>query len=79
MYPVLSDVWKLMYKVKKSVPSKIGHHYLPDDTFAYIATQWITNDRITANFNGRVIEVSARQGDIVNKSDVPAYIERDSV
>jgi pyruvate carboxylase subunit B len=29
-----------------------------------------------ANFKGRIIEVCAKQGSIVNKGDVLAYIER---
>lgn len=63
--------------VAPSTPPEIGHKYLPDDTFAYISTSWNTNDPITANFKGRVIEVCVNQGDVVQKGDVLAYIERE--
>lgn len=59
-----------------SMPPEVGHKYLTDDTFCYIATPWSTYDRIPANFTGRVIEVCARQGELVNKGDILAYIER---
>ena len=44
--------------------------------FCYIATPWNTYDRVLANFSGRIIEVCAKQGALVNKGDALAYVER---
>ena len=49
---------------------------MPDDVFCYIATPWNTYDKVLANFSGRVIEVCAKQGALVNKGEPLAYIER---
>ncbi|WP_321332180.1 oxaloacetate decarboxylase [uncultured Bacteroides sp.] len=59
-----------------SMPPEVGRKYTPNDIVCYIATPWGTYDRIFANFVGRVIEVCAKQGELVNKGDVLAYIER---
>ncbi|NDW13589.1 oxaloacetate decarboxylase [Bacteroides sp. 214] len=59
-----------------SMPPEIGHKFFEDDTFCYIATPWNTIDKVPAKFNGRIIEVCAKQGEIVNKGDILAYIER---
>jgi pyruvate carboxylase subunit B len=63
--------------VAQSMPPQIGQQFNPNDTFAYITTLWNTFDKIEANFKGRIIEVCANQGDVVQKGDVLAYIERD--
>ena len=34
------------------------------------------NEKIFANFTGRIVEVCAQQGAVVNKGDVIAYLER---
>ena len=57
-------------------PPEVGHKYEPDDVFCYIATPWNTYDRVLANFSGRIIEVCAKQGALVNKGDALAYVER---
>ncbi len=59
-----------------SMPPEVGHKFYPCDTFCYIATPWGTHDKVLANFTGRIIEICARQGGLVNKGDVLAYIER---
>ena len=58
------------------MPPEVGHKYEPNDVFCYIATPWNTCDRVMANFSGRIIEVCANQGALVNKGDTLAYIER---
>lgn len=59
-----------------SMPPMIGRYFKPTDTFCFIATPWNTFDQVSANFSGRVIEICVNQGDIVNKGDILAYIER---
>jgi pyruvate carboxylase subunit B len=44
--------------------------------FCYISTPWGEYEKIMANFTGRVVEVCAAQGAVVNKGDVIAYLER---
>lgn len=68
-------IWEIDVE-SPSMPPEVGHKYYENDTFCYIATPWSTYDKITANFTGRVIEVCANQGALVNKGDILAYIER---
>ena len=37
---------------------------------------WVEYEKIFANFTGRIVEVCAQQGAVVNKGDVIAYLER---
>lgn len=39
-------------------------------------TPWGEYEKIFANFTGRIVEVCAQQGAVVNKGDVIAYLER---
>lgn len=71
---------RMVWEINTEGPShspEIGKHYCQDDTFCYISTPWNTYDKVLANFEGRIIEVCAEQGTIVNKGDVIAYIERE--
>lgn len=68
-------IWEIDVE-SPSMPPEVGHKYEPDDTFCYITTPWGTHDKVLANFSGRIIEVCAKQGALVNKGDVLAYIER---
>lgn len=68
-------IWEIDVE-SASMPPEVGHKYEPDDTFCYITTPWGTHDKVFANFSGRIIEVCAKQGALVNKGDVLAYIER---
>lgn len=61
-----------------SMPPEIGKHFKPQDVFCYITTPWGENMQILANFEGRLLEIAAKQGAHVNKGDVLAYIERES-
>ena len=68
-------IWEIDVE-SPSMPPEVGHKYEPDDVFCYIATPWNTYDRVLANFSGRIIEVCAKQGALVNKGDALAYVER---
>lgn len=68
-------LWELDV-VASSMAPEVGRSYKAGDLFCYIATPWNSNDRIDANFTGRIIEVCIPQGDFVRKGDVLAYIER---
>lgn len=68
-------VWEVGVQSPATKP-EIGRLYQSTDQFCYIATLWGTFDQVMANFNGRIIEVCAEQGSLVNKGDILAYIER---
>lgn len=68
-------IWEIDVE-SPSMPPAVGHKYDPDDVFCYIATPWHTYDKVLANFSGRVIEVCAKQGALVDKGEPLAYIER---
>lgn len=58
-----------------SVAPAVGTVYKEGDHFCYIQTLWGLKE-IFANFTGKLIEVSAKQGAVVEKGDALAYIER---
>ncbi|MDR0745886.1 MAG: oxaloacetate decarboxylase [Mediterranea sp.] len=68
-------IWEIDVE-SPSLPPEVGRKYCENDTFCYIATPWSTYDRVSAHFTGRIIEICAKQGALVNKGDVLAYIER---
>ena len=68
-------IWEIDVE-SPSMPPEVGHKYEPDDVFCYIATPWNTYDRVLANFSGRIIEVCAKQGALVNKGDALAYVRK---
>lgn len=68
-------VWEIDVENPSTAPS-VGKEFKADDKFCYIMTHWGAVKQ-TANFNGRIIEICAKQGDRVNKGDVIAYIQRD--
>lgn len=59
-----------------STPPFIGRKYQHDEVFCYISTPWGEYEKVYASFTGRIVEVCAKQGDIINKGDVIAYLER---
>ncbi|MCE2615998.1 biotin/lipoyl-containing protein [Phocaeicola oris] len=67
-------VWEIDVENPSMAPS-VGKEFKADDKFCYIMTHWGAVKQ-TANFNGRVIEICAKQGDRVDKGDVIAYIQR---
>lgn len=62
-----------------SIPPFIGRKYKHDEVFCYISTPWGEYDKIYPAFTGRVIEICAEQGSVVNKGDVIAYIQRSEI
>ena len=70
---------QVLWEVSGEGPSTapfIGRKYQHDEVFCYISTPWGEYEKIMANFTGRVVEVCAAQGAVVNKGDVIAYLER---
>lgn len=59
-----------------SIAPFIGRKYQHDEVFCYISTPWGAYEPIYANFTGRIVEICAQQGAVVNKGDVIAYLER---
>ena len=68
-------LWEVSVEGPSTVPF-IGRKYQHDEVFCYISTPWGEYEKIMANFTGRVVEVCAAQGAVVNKGDVIAYLER---
>ena len=68
-------LWEVSVEGPSTAPF-IGRKYHHDEVFCYISTPWGEYEKIMANFTGRVVEVCAAQGAVVNKGDVIAYLER---
>lgn len=78
--PITADekgqvVWEIDVENPSMAPV-VGKQYKAGDHFCYIMTQWGGSVKQTANFNGRIIEICAKQGDRISKGDVIAYIQR---
>ena len=78
--PIIApDKGQVLWEVSVEGPSVapfIGRKYQHDEVFCYISTPWGEYEKIFANFTGRIVEVCAQQGAVVNKGDVIAYLER---
>ena len=68
-------LWEVSVEGLSTAPF-IGRKYQHDEVFCYISTPWGEYEKIMANFTGRIVEVCAAQGAVVNKGDVIAYLER---
>ena len=68
-------LWEVSVEGPSTAPF-IGRKYQHNEVFCYISTPWGEYEKIMANFTGRVVEVCAAQGAVVNKGDVIAYLER---
>ena len=68
-------IWEIDV-VEESRGPVVGKEYKRGDHFCYITTMWGEHFEVLASFDGRVVEVCAKQGDTVMKGDVLAYIEQ---
>ena len=71
-------LWEVSVEGPSSAPF-IGRKDQHDEVFCYISTPWGEYEKIWTGFTGRVVEVCAKQGDVVNKGDVIAYIQRSDI
>ncbi len=69
-------IWEIDVAAQSMAPF-VGQKFNPEDTFAYITTLWNSNDKVQANFKGRIIDVCVKQGEVVRKGDILAFIERE--
>ena len=53
--------------------------HIHGEVFCYLSTPWGEYEKVPIAFNGQVIEICARQGAMVNKGDVIAYVERSDI
>ena len=71
-------LWEVSVEGPSSAPF-IGRKYQHDEVFCYVSTPWGEYEKVMTGFTGRVVEVCAKQGDIVNKGDAIAYVERSDI
>ena len=57
----------------------IGRKYQHDEVFCSLSTPWGENEDVLTGFTGRIVEVCAKQGQVVESGEVLAYIERSEV
>jgi Pyruvate/oxaloacetate carboxyltransferase len=73
---------QVLWEVSVDGPSTapfIGRSYQHGEVFCYLSTPWGEYEKVPIAFNGQVIEICARQGAMVNKGDVIAYVERSDI
>ena len=73
---------QVLWEVSVDGPSSepfVGRKYQHDEVFCYVSTPWGEYEPIYTGFTGRVVEVCAKQGNVVNKGDVIAYIQRSDI
>ena len=71
-------LWEVAVEGPSTEPF-IGRKYQHDEVFCYLSTPWGEYEKVITGFTGRIVEVCAKQGDILNKGDVIAYIERSEI
>ena len=71
-------LWEVSVEGPSTAPF-IGCKYQHDQVFCYVSTPWGEYEPVVTGFTGRVVEICAKQGDVVNKGDVIAYIERSDI
>ena len=61
-----------------SIAPAIGTKYKQGDFFCYISTPWGGFEKVYANFTGRIVEISTKQGNMARKGQPIAYLEREN-
>jgi len=69
-------LFELSVEGPSSSPS-VGTKYNQDDFFCYISTPWGGFEKVHAGFTGRIVEICAKQGQMVRKGQPIAYLERE--
>ena len=71
-------LWEVSVDGPSSAPF-VGRKYQHDEVFCYISTPWGEYEPVYTGFTGRVVEVCARQGNVVNKGETIAYVQRSDI
>lgn len=78
--PIIApDKGQILWEVSVEGPSvapSIGRKYTNNEVFCYVSTPWGEYEKVPIGFTGRIVEVCAQQGAVVNKGDVIAYLDR---
>ena len=69
-------LFELSVEGPSSSPS-VGTKYNQDEFFCYVSTPWGGFEKVHAGFTGRIVEISAQQGQMVRKGQPIAYLERE--
>lgn len=67
-------IWEIDVDSKSTEPA-VGKMVKANDIFCYIMTPWGASDAMKANFNGKIIEICVKQGELIEKGSILAYIE----
>jgi pyruvate carboxylase subunit B len=71
-------LWEVVVDGISQAPA-IGRHYAADELFCTIITPWGQLQPVATGLGGRIVEICAKQGDIVNRGEIIAYIQRDEL
>ena len=75
--PVKGQILWEIDVVDASQAPALGQHIKEGQHFCYITTMWGEHREVFAEFEGKITEICAKQGDTVNKGDVIAYIKKE--
>jgi pyruvate carboxylase subunit B len=68
-------LWEVAVDGPSQAPAP-GRVYKQGETFCHLSTPWGTYEPVPAPFDGVIVEVTAKQGDAVQRGAVLAYLER---
>ncbi len=68
-------LWEVAVDGPSQAPAA-GRAYKQGETFCHLSTPWGTYEPVPAPFDGVIVEVTAKQGDAVQRGAVLAYLER---
>lgn len=71
-------IWEISVDGESMAPS-VGTHFSADAEFCTIITPWGELQPVATGLGGRVVEICAKQGSMVNRGDIIAYLQRDEL
>ena len=69
-------IWEIAIDSSSKAP-ETGRIYRAGDLLCYVTTPWNTQEPVNATFSGRVVDVCAKQGSLVDRGEAIVYLERD--
>ena len=70
-------LWEVAVEGPSQAPA-VGRECKQGEVFCYLSTPWGEYEKVVAPFDGRIVEIVAKQGDQVQRGAAVAYLERNA-